>query len=122
MKILQILMVIPFTFEYIIYFDNQGKYVPLGVGYVLCETAIYSIGLLQNLVLFNFMFKFEKVEIELVIVKDYIDPSQVMLMLYQLKMRISITFTCLMTAIVTYVVSYLVCELLEVNQIAKGEY
>lgn len=75
-------MLVPFIAEYIINYKNQGKYVPVGYSYVFCETAIYSIGLLQNLVLFNFLFKFEQVEIELMIVKEYIEPNQVILKLY----------------------------------------
>lgn len=123
MQLLQMLMIIPIIIEYIIYYDNNGQYVPLGVGYVLCETAIYTIGLLQNIVLFNFMFKFEQVKIELLIVKEFIEPDHIMLKLYQLKMRIFITFTCLFIAITTYTVSYLVCELLEVKQSKiDGEY
>ena len=87
----------------------------MGVIYILCETAIYLIGMLQILVFFKFMFKFQQVEIELQIVEKSISSDLVLLMLYKLKMRIYFAFCSLIIAITVFVVSYMICELLELE-------
>ena len=68
MLLLQVLIIVPIACEYGIYFDNNGEYVPLGMPYIICESAIYLIVMLQNVVFYNFLFKFSQVEIELLII------------------------------------------------------
>lgn len=62
-------MIIPIAFEYSWYIDNKGKYIPIGYAYISCESLIYLIGMLQNIVFYNFLFKFSQVEIELQIIQ-----------------------------------------------------
>lgn len=61
---MQALMLVPYVVEAIVFF-GINYYPPYGIPYIICETAIYLIGLLQGTVLFIFLFKIKQVEIEL---------------------------------------------------------
>ena len=66
MQFLQFAMLVVITSEYIIFYgvDDQSEVIDRPEN-VVCESLIIILNVLQNLIFFKFMFKFQKVEIEL---------------------------------------------------------
>ena len=60
----------------------------------------------------------------MLILKDHINTSDVILKLKSMIMRFLITLICLLVAIISYVVTYVICELLEVqeNEVRNEHY
>ena len=62
----QALMPMPLLLQILIYKDKDyDDPAPVGLMYLITETAIYLLRLVMNLIFFNFLFKFHQVEIEL---------------------------------------------------------
>lgn len=115
MQVLQFLTLLIVTFEYVHHEIYEMSEVDHWKPHIFMESLLLLLYVLQNLVFFKFMFKFNKVEIELKAFYEQITLEQVMAKLYKLKVRVRVTFGIFFLACLFYVISYLICEVVEMN-------
>ena len=115
MMIVNVLMVVPFAVEAVRY-RKQGIKPPLDMVYIICETAIYLLGILMSSILYLFLFKIKQVELELLIIEKNLDVKTILQMIAKLRRRIRITFSAIAIGSLVFVVSYMYCEIQELDE------
>lgn len=115
MQLISLLMVVPIAVQFINYNEGSRESNVIEYDYILSESILYLLKILQSLLFYQFLFKFNQVELELLMMQDGIPTKKIVRRLNRFKMRTKITFAFIILLSIIFVVSYLICELQEIR-------